>query len=262
MPKIYLSPSMQKYNAYAAGNTTEAEQCHRIGEFAAAALQRCGFDVKLAPASQTAEQNVAESNAWGADYHVCIHTNAGGGKDVVVFTSQNNINHPCAKAIYEAIDALDGHKSVYGIRAQTFYEIKATTAKCIYIECEFHDNAALAQWIIDHAKDLGEAIALGFCNGLGKAYKSDKEEKPMERWRTIEDVPQGYRPMVQNYIDAGALKGKGDGVIDLTEDMIRVMEIMRRYFEENPEKVITLVSNNTELVGSLRFKNLGVAQKE
>ena len=53
--------------------------------------------------------------------------------------------------------------------------------------------------------------------------------------KTINDVPAGYREMAQRYIDAGALKGKGAGEIDLTEDMIRVMEIMRRYFENMME---------------------------
>ena len=59
----------------------------------------------------------------------------------------------------------------------------------------------------------------------------------MEIWdgKTIEDVPEGYREMAQRYIDAGALKGKGNGEIDLSEDMIRVMEIMRRYFESMME---------------------------
>ena len=179
MTKIYISPSMQKYNAYAAGNTTEAEQCHRIGEFAAAALKRCGFDVKLAPSSQTAEQNVAESNAWKPDYHLCIHTNAASGnaRDVVVYTSEKNLSDACAKGVYAAVDALDSHVSVYGIRAANFYEIKSTSAKCIYVECEFHDNAVLAQWIIDHVEELGEAICKGFCTGAGVKYTTKESEK-------------------------------------------------------------------------------------
>ena len=53
----------------------------------------------------------------------------------------------------------------------------------------------------------------------------------MERWKTIDDVPSGYREMAQRYVDAGALLGKSGGVIDLSEDMLRTMEIMRRYFE-------------------------------
>ena len=53
----------------------------------------------------------------------------------------------------------------------------------------------------------------------------------MERWNRLEDIPQPYRSMAQRYVDAGALLGKGGGELDVTEDMLRVMEIMRRYFE-------------------------------
>ena len=72
--------------------------------------------------------------------------------------------------------------------------------------------------------------------GFGRPkYTAESEDEEMVRWKTIEDVPEGYREMAQRYIDAGALKGKGNGEIDLSEDMIRVMEIMRRYFESMME---------------------------
>ena len=72
--------------------------------------------------------------------------------------------------------------------------------------------------------------------GFGRPkYTAESEDEEMMRWKTIEDVPEGYREMAQRYIDAGALKGKGNGEIDLSEDMIRVMEIMRRYFESMME---------------------------
>ena len=53
----------------------------------------------------------------------------------------------------------------------------------------------------------------------------------MVRWAKLDDIPEGYRAMAQRYVDAGALRGKGNGEIDLSEDMLRAMEIMRRYFE-------------------------------
>ena len=67
--------------------------------------------------------------------------------------------------------------------------------------------------------------------GRPKYAAAVQEDDDMSRWKTIDDVPEGYKAMVRRYIDAGALKGKGNGEIDLTEDMIRVMEIIRRYFE-------------------------------
>lgn len=73
----------------------------------------------------------------------------------------------------------------------------------------------------------------GTVYGFGRPYYSAQEEDDMDgvRWNKLEDMPAGYRKMAQRYVDAGALKGKSDGSLDLSEDMLRVMEIMRRYFE-------------------------------
>ena len=65
------------------------------------------------------------------------------------------------------------------------------------------------------------------------ASLATQEDDDMDgvRWDRLEDMPAGYRKMAQRYFEAGALKGKSDGSLDLSEDMLRVMEIMRRYFE-------------------------------
>ena len=215
--KVYISPSMQQYNKYAAGDTTEAEQCHRIGEYAAAAMRRCGIAVKLADAEQTAEQNVAESNAWGADYHICIHTNAANGqaRDVVVFTSLKNSEDACARAVYEAIDVLDGHKSIYGVRTANYYEIKATSAKCIYVECEFHDNAELAEWIIANVGKLGEAIAKGMCVGSGIEYIEPIKD-------IFSDIDgSAHREAIEWLYEQGITKGYKDGTFRPNQPITR-----------------------------------------
>lgn len=84
---------------------------------------------------------------------------------------------------------------------------------------DYENKACPGQWLYDRHGEIEKKV------------NEILEEDEMVRWKTIKDVPAGYREMAQRYIDAGALKGKGDGEIDLTEDMIRVMEIMRRYFE-------------------------------
>ena len=88
-------------------------------------------------------------------------------------------------------------------------------------------SAAAAAFI----SDIGEAMCRGICRAAGKKYIEKGSEEDMERWNKLEDIPSGYREMAQRYIDAGALRGKDGGALDLTEDMLRTMEIMRRYFE-------------------------------
>lgn len=58
------------------------------------------------------------------------------------------------------------------------------------------------------------------------------EDEDMVRWKTVNDVPEGlYRDTVKQLMQDGIIKGKGDGVIDLTEDMLRVMIFCQRIME-------------------------------
>ena len=177
--KIYLSPSMQPANIYAAGNTNEQVQCNRIAEAAKTALERCGFTVKKAPEGQSMQQNVSDSNAWGAELHVPIHTNAGGGAGTVVFVHGGTAAQmKYAAPIYEEVQAISPGTTDYGVRVNSgLYELGYTTATAVYIECEFHDRADLAAWIIEHTTELGEAIARGVCTGAGVPYIAP-EPKP------------------------------------------------------------------------------------
>ena len=59
-----------------------------------------------------------------------------------------------------------------------------------------------------------------------------EDDEDMVRWKTINDVPEGfYRDTVKQLMQDGIIKGKGDGVIDLTEDMLRTMIFCRRIME-------------------------------
>lgn len=177
--KIYLSPSAQPANNYAAGDTNEQVQCNRIAEAAKSALERCGFAVRKAPEGQGYKDSVAESNAWGADLHIPIHTNAGGGAGTVAFVHGGTAKQmQYAKPIYDEVQATSPGTTDYGVRVNSgLYELGYTTATAVYIECEFHDRADLAAWIIEHTTELGEAIARGVCIGAGVPYIAP-EPKP------------------------------------------------------------------------------------
>ena len=56
-----------------------------------------------------------------------------------------------------------------------------------------------------------------------------EEDEDVERWKTIKDIPAGYyREQAQRLMSEGVLKGKGNGEIDLTEDMLRTILIIER----------------------------------
>ncbi len=169
--KIYLSPSDQTGNKYAYGSTNEAAVCREIANAAAEALKRNGYDVRVGGKNTTYQERTADSNAWGADVHLPIHSNAGGGDGTVMFAYPSSVGNKYVKAVYESVAAISPGKDD-GIRGVTnLYEINKSKAVCVYLEVEFHDNANLAKWITENTGALGEAIAKGFCNADGKAYK-------------------------------------------------------------------------------------------
>ena len=53
-------------------------------------------------------------------------------------------------------------------------------------------------------------------------------EEEMTYYKTIGDVPADYRPAVQKILDKGALKGYGDGTINVSEDLCRTVTILDR----------------------------------
>lgn len=55
------------------------------------------------------------------------------------------------------------------------------------------------------------------------------QEDDMERWKTVKDVPAGYyRQQVERLMKEGVLKGKDNGELDITEDMLRTILITER----------------------------------
>ena len=171
--KIYLSPSDQVRNIYAYGNTNEAEQCRKIATACKAALERNGFAVKtdFQDGTNAMYQRVAQSNSWGADLHICIHTNAGGGKGAEAYVIEKTQSRlAAAQPIYDEVRAISPYGSSRGIKTAGYYELRYTTALCVYLEVDFHDNAEIAKWLVNNTGAIGEAIAKGVCETYGVKY--------------------------------------------------------------------------------------------
>lgn len=172
--RVYLSPSDQRRNTYAVGDTTEAIQCGRIAEACKAALERSGVEVMLGQ-YDTMQNRVAASNRFGADLHVPIHSNACNGKasGTHLFCYSGDRNSAGYKACQAVLDVLGpvtpGAPDV--IRAYpALYEVKRPAATTVYIETDFHDVPGVAQWIIDNTTLIGETIAKGLCAALGVPF--------------------------------------------------------------------------------------------
>lgn len=175
--KVYLSPSNQVNNIYAAGGTNEMVQCNKIAEAAKIALERCGFQVKKAAQGAAINTAVSESNSWGADLHIPIHSNAFNGAvlggTLVMIYSNATENIKAGKTILDAVAPISPGPD-YALRVNAgLIELNSTKAIAVYLEVEFHDELKGAQWIIDNVKSIGEAIAKGVCNYYGITYKTE-----------------------------------------------------------------------------------------
>ena len=124
----------------------------------------------------------AESDAWGADIHSCVHTNAANGKVMgtrMFCYSIPGKGYDACKAVFAELAPLSPGASE-NIQQASYYEVRVPNAPSVYCECEFHDTVEGAKWIVEHTTDIGEAIAKGLCEYLGAAYVPQEAPKPAE----------------------------------------------------------------------------------
>ena len=169
--KVYVSPSSQRDNAYPVGDTTEARECRAIGLLLVDALERCGFDA-MTNVKEDMYYRVPESNAWGADLHVPVHTNAfnESARGTQLYYRDSAGKKAC-RAIFNVLAPVVPGSSADSIRKlDDLYETSQSNATVTYIEAAFHDNEADAKWIINNKQKIAEAICEGICNLYGVPY--------------------------------------------------------------------------------------------
>lgn len=182
-PRIFVSPSDQFNNKYAYGNTTEGDQCKMIAAALDAALIRNKFETNIMQGPNMATV-VKTSNNWGADLHVCVHTNAYDGTVAgtrIYAYDKAKTGYQAALKVFNRLAPITPGTSESVQINKTWYEMVNTWAPCVYCECEFHDNPTSAKWIVEHTDDIGEAIAAGICDYFGVKYIApSKPAEPVE----------------------------------------------------------------------------------
>lgn len=182
MPKkIYFSPSDQTRNTYAVGNTNEAAQCRQIALYAVEAAKRCGFEAltdAVSGGDDAMDKRIQQSNDWGADVHIPIHTNAFNGQVMgtrMFCYDTSGEGYKLCKAIMDTLSPITPGESD-NITAKHYDEVLYANAPTVYIEVGFHDNNVEAKWIIDHKREIAEAIVKGLCNYYGVAYVTPDDQ--------------------------------------------------------------------------------------
>ncbi len=190
VPIIYLSPSRQTKNEYAAGSTTEGEQMYRVGNELKKILEEEYLCVVyMPPVSMKINFNCRPTDAYNkdADVYLAIHSNAHSSKKMYGavgyyfpgceqsrLLGENMANEmgkisPFMPTVgSKTVDGMKGFENVgYAeVRDPAYYGMISLLA-----EVEYHDNADSARWIIDNPKNIARALA----NALEKTIDLQKK---------------------------------------------------------------------------------------
>lgn len=179
--KVYLSPSSQSGNIGCHGYV-ESQGARVIAEAAAGALDaRGGYEVRIG--SGDAAANAADSNAWGADLHIPIHSNArpgvgsceegappDHGGTLVMYYPGSDAGQQLAAAILSAVRPLSPGTSDTMRAEAGWIELNSTNAVAAYAEMGFHTHPEDARWLKEQPTAAGEALAAGiaaYCAAVG-----------------------------------------------------------------------------------------------
>ena len=177
VPVIYLSPSRQIHNAYAAGSTTEQIQMYRVGEALKKILeQEYLCVVYMPPVSMTINLDGRPLDAYNkeADVYLAIHSNArittptyGAtgyyfpacaqskklGENMV--EEMGKISPFQSTVESKTVNGMEAFNNVgYAeVRDPAYYGMISLLA-----EVEYHDNEDSALWIIDNTDKIARAL--------------------------------------------------------------------------------------------------------
>lgn len=234
MLDVWVSPSDQYGNTYAAGGTNEGTQMNRVAGYLVPALVRCGLSVGR---SEDMYEGVREANRIGVRLYLALHSNAFDEPEGVAPVKGTRIfcykfkkadgteteAYIAAKIIFAKLAPITPGMSE-NIKENNLYETRVTYAPCVYIEVDFHDEPDVAAWIIDNVERIAEKICEGVCEYFGVAYIDPYDDDEEDESETVEDL-RGvrYSILLGNWPDKESAKNAnkhvgGNGVVGITVD--------------------------------------------
>lgn len=181
--KVFLSPSDHGIgqNKCLHSGCYEDKHTRPIAEACARYLKQSGVEVMIGVANQTLTQRCQDSDTFGSDLHVPIHTNAWDADTrylMFMFYADNERYRKVFNSVAPELEAIyPGNKeSVFAVRTD-LAEIKRPRAVSLYCELGFHTNQTDCDKFIHNAEMVGKALAKGICKYLGVAFKDDAPKK-------------------------------------------------------------------------------------
>lgn len=170
MPTIYLSPSLQEFNAYTGGGNEEYYM-NLVADAMEPYLTASGIGFVRNNPEDSLTKTIANSNAGNYDLHLALHSNASGADRAGSATGVQVYYYPTSTRGKRLADIItENYKDIYynpskvtAIPTTSLAEVRRTKAPSVLVETAFHDNPTDAQWIRDNidliARNLSESVA-------------------------------------------------------------------------------------------------------
>ena len=183
--KVFLSPSDHGtgQNKCLHKDCYEDKHTRPIAEVCAKYLKNSGVEVKIGTANQSLSQRCKDSDNFGANLHVPIHTNAWSDPELrylmFMFYADKAKYRKVFNAVAPEMEAVypGNVKSVFAVRTD-LTEIIKPSAVSLYCELGFHTNQKDCDEFIHNPEVVGKALAKGICKYFGVKFVEPKEEKP------------------------------------------------------------------------------------
>ena len=224
------------------GVLKENEFNSKTADYLKEALERCGFDVLMVAPEETdtaLATRVQRANAAKADIYISIHANAYGtnwntanGVETWIYGGIKNQSqtYRFAECIHEALVSGSGRKDRGIKRSSELYVLKATTMHAVLVECGFMTNREECELLkLDsYRRKCAESICKGVC-AFYKAQYKQPENMPEERFNNLREIPSWGQPLISEMVMYKCFANEHR--MDLSEDMIRTMELMDRLWK-------------------------------
>lgn len=199
-------------------------------------VMRC--DDRTGKTDPSLSERAARANRAGAAAFISIHHNAGinGGKGggICVYAAENasKTSLTLQRAVYDETVKRTGLK---GNRAtplpiSNFTVIYKANMPAVLGEFGFMDSTTDVPIILtdDFSVKCAQGIVAALVKTFGIKKKSEQEEDDMVRYKTIDEIPEGYQAETKELMELG-FNGYGDERgLYVTEDMLRGLIINLR----------------------------------
>ena len=192
MAKVYLSPSNhgEGQNKCLKSGCYEDKHTRPIAEACAKHLNAAGIETKIGAKSKNMVARCKESDSFGADLYVPIHTNAAGASArylLFMFYQDNETYRKIFNAVAPKLEAIyPGNVGAHYSARPDLIEIKTPKAKTMYCELGFHTNQTDVDEFIHNPDRVGKALADGICAYFG--ISAAAPEEPAEDKKTISQI--------------------------------------------------------------------------